>query len=308
MKQWITLVRRELWEHRALWVAPLATAATLIAIMAIVGGLNIPGNARVEIDGAHIDLLRDVTPARATRNFGVTLLVMCGLQALVGMIVVAFYLLDSLYTERRDRSILFWKSLPVSDVQTVASKALVGLLVVPLGVFVLTIFSSLVAFVVLKWNLAGTPFDALVQWDGPTWLAVQRAMLAGTLAASLWYAPIAAALLLISAWARRNVMMWAVLPVFGLVLLEQVAFDTNRIGSFLAYRLGGLFDANASAAGPGTASTPASFDLAVTEASTVYTKIDMLPLLTNPDLWLGVFAALAMLWLAAAVRRRRDDT
>ncbi len=308
MKTWITLVRRELWEHRALWVAPLATAGILITIMAIVGGLNMPGNARVEIDGAHLDLLRDATPARATRNFGVTLLVMCGLQALVGMIVVAFYLLDSLYTERRDRSILFWKSLPVSDAQTVASKALVGLLVVPLGVFVLSIFSSLLAFGALKWNLAGTPFDALVQWDGPTWLAVQRAMLVGTLAASLWYSPIAAALLLISAWARRNVMMWAVLPVFAIVVFEEVAFDTNRVGSFLAYRLGGIFDANASTAGAAIASTPSSIDSELTQASTVYTKIDMMPLLTNPDLWLGVLAALAMLWLAATLRRRRDDT
>jgi ABC-2 type transport system permease protein len=308
MTYWLTLIRREFWEHRSLWVAPLATAGVLIAVMAMVGGLNMPGTARIQIDGAELDFLRDVTPARATRNFGVTLMVLCGLQALIGMIVIAFYLLDTMYTERKDRSILFWKSLPVSDVHTVASKALVALLVVPLGVYLLTVVSSLLAFAALKWNLSNTPYDALVQWDGPTWIAVQLAMLVATLTASLWYAPIAAALLLISAWARRNVMLWAILPALGLVLLEEVALDSHHVGNFIAYRFSGLFGAADASAASVATDAATSLETELTHASTVYTKLDVAPLLANPDLWLGVVAALVMLWLAAEIRRRRDET
>jgi hypothetical protein len=61
------------------------------------------------------------------------------------------------------------------------------------------------------------------------WFAVQGAMFVGTLVAALWYAPIAAALLLVSAWARRNVFLWAVLPPVALMLVEEIAFDTNRV-------------------------------------------------------------------------------
>lgn len=307
MKTWITLVRRELWEHRALWVAPLVVAAVLIIVTALSGGVHISGDARVQIDGEAVDFINGITPERAVKLFGVLIAGLYVPQLIVMLIVLGFYLLDSLYSERKDRSILFWKSLPVSDAQTVASKALVALVVVPLGVWLLSVLTSLLTVGALTAKLAGGPFSTIVQWNTPVWFAVQGAMLVGTLVAALWYAPIAAALLLVSAWARRNVFLWTVLPPVALMLLEEIAFNTNRVSSFLEYRFGGFFDAMGMGVDPGARAVGVT-DRQFSEIADIYSKLDVTPLLTNIDLWLGVLAAAGMMWLAVLVRRRRDDT
>src|SRR5206468_10746510 len=55
------------------------------------------------------------------------------------LIVGIFYCLDALYGERRDRSILFWKSLPVSDVMAVLSKLAIPIVILPLLSFAVTV-------------------------------------------------------------------------------------------------------------------------------------------------------------------------
>jgi ABC-2 type transport system permease protein len=309
MKYWQTLIRREFWEHRALWLAPLIVAALLIVITLLSGGVHISPDARVEVDGKEIDFIKALTEERAAKLFGVLIAGLYMPQLIVMLIVLGLYLLDALYSERKDRSILFWKSLPVSDAHTVATKALVALLVVPLGVWAISVLTSLATVGALSFKLAGGPLATLVQWNTPIWFGVQGAMLVGTLIAALWYAPIAAALLLISAWARRNVFLWAVLPPVGLMLLEKTAFNTNYVVLFLEYRFGGFFDAigmgvNRRADGVALGVTDRQFD----EIAEVYRRLDVTPLLGNIDLWLGVAAAIAMLWVAMQIRRRRDDT
>ncbi len=307
MKYWITLVRREFWEHRALWMAPLIVAASLIALTSLSGGVHIAADARVEVDGQSIDFVKAITPERADKVFGVLVAGLYVPQLIVVLVGLFFYLLDALYSERKDRSILFWKSLPVSDWHTVATKALVALLVVPLGVWAISVLTSLATIGVLTGKLAGTSFAPLVQWNTGVWLAVQGAMLAGTLVAALWYAPIAAALLLISAWARRNVFLWAVLPPVALILLEETAFNTQHVLSFLRYRLGGFFDAMGMTV-DASGRTMGGTDREFARLGEVYSRLDTTPLLGNIDLWLGVAAAVLMLWAAVQVRRRRDDT
>jgi ABC-2 type transport system permease protein len=307
MKYWITLVRREFWEHRALWMAPLAVAALLIVLTALSGGVHVSADARIEIDGQSIDFVKAITPERADKLFGVLVAGLYVPQLIVVLVGLFFYLLDALYSERKDRSILFWKSLPVSDAHTVAAKALVALIVVPLGVWAISAVTSLATIGVLTGKLAGTTFAPIVQWNMGIWLAVQGAMFAGTLVAALWYAPIAAALLLISAWARRNVFLWAVLPPVALMLLEKTAFDSNRVAAFLEYRLGGFFDAMGMRVSP-SARAVGAIDREFARIGEVYSRLDTTPLLGNIDLWLGVAAAALLLWAAVQVRRRRDDT
>jgi ABC-2 type transport system permease protein len=307
MKYWQTLIRREFWEHRALWVAPLVVALLLVLVTSLSGGVHISADARVEIDGEAIDFGKHLTQANSAKLFGVLIAGLYVPQLIVILVVLFFYLLDSLYGERRDRSILFWKSLPVSDAHTVLTKALVALVVVPLGVWALSVLTSLATVGLLTAKLSGTQLTALVRWDTPTWFGVQGAMLVGTLIAALWYAPIAAALLLISAWARRNVFLWAVLPPVGLMLLEETAFDTSYVARFLEYRFGGFFDAM----GMGVRRNEDGVGVMADEMariSEVYGKLDVSPLLANIDLWLGVAAAAVMIWLAVQVRRRSDDS
>lgn len=307
MKYWITLIRREFWEHRALWVAPLVVAALLVVLSGLSGGVHISADARVEVDGRAVDLVKAITPERAGKLFGVLVAGLYVPQLIVVFVVLFFYLLDALYTERKDRSILFWKSLPVSDTHTVATKALVALAVVPLGVWALSVVTSLATIGVLTGRLAGTTLAPIVQWDTGIWFAIQGAMLAGTLVAALWYAPIAAALLLISAWARRNVFLWAVLPPVALMLLEGTAFNTDRVAAFLRYRFSGFFDAMGMGISMRERAAGVS-DREFARLGEVYSRLDTTPLLANIDLWLGVAAALLMLWAAVQVRRRRDDT
>ena len=64
-----------------------------------------------------------------------------------------FYCLDALYGERRDRSILFWKSLPVSDLTTVLSKASIPIVVLPLLTFAVTVATQLIML------LSAAPFS-----------------------------------------------------------------------------------------------------------------------------------------------------
>src|SRR2546429_6571427 len=129
----LMLVRRELWERRALWIAPLVVDGLMVC-GAVVAGMK--------YHLTHGDMSGDDRPG-GMAMFAVMQGAASTPLSVVSLIVVAFYLLDCLYAERKDRSILFWKSLPVSDDKTVLSKLLVALLVMPLGVFALGLLLSL---------------------------------------------------------------------------------------------------------------------------------------------------------------------
>ena len=130
----LSLVRREFWEHRALWVAPAVVAALMV-----LGALF----ASVKYRAPHADLSGDQGPWNGMTLFAVMQGFVSSPLSLVTSIVLLFYLLDCLYAERKDRSILFFKSLPVSDGLTVLSKLLVALVIAPLGVYALGLLASL---------------------------------------------------------------------------------------------------------------------------------------------------------------------
>src|ERR1700720_3598219 len=116
-------MRRELWENRSIYVAPLAVA-----------GVALFGFSLSSIAGIWERPLR-LNPAQPQAPYDMA----AGLMMLTGIVVSVFYCLDALHSERRDRSILFWKSLPVSDVTTVLAKACVPLVIFPLLTFAITV-------------------------------------------------------------------------------------------------------------------------------------------------------------------------
>ena len=118
-------VRRELWENRSVYIAPLAVAA--VALFAFL--ISIPGHWAIA--------LRD--PAQSRDVFVQPYDLAAGLMMLTGILVSMFYCLDALHSERRDRSILFWKSLPVSDLTTVLAKVSIPLVVLPVLTFVIVV-------------------------------------------------------------------------------------------------------------------------------------------------------------------------
>ncbi|MGQ0835736.1 MAG: hypothetical protein ACT4O5_12620 [Gammaproteobacteria bacterium] len=294
-----TLMRRELWEHRALWVAPLVVVVLLLlSVMSGRGTVDLPDEV---FDGA---LTRDQKLAL----FALTQWALTIPQYVVMVIVLFFYLIDCLYAERKDRSILFWKSLPVSDGATVISKLLVALVLVPLGVYVLALVTDVLFAGVLSFRLRDSVMgQALLTWDTGVWLQVQGLMFVGLIVAMLWYAPIAAYLLLVSAWARRNVFLWAVLPPVLLLMAEEIAFNTDYVKNFLGYRLGGVWGELGVGHGLDQLETVLKTD-GSSSVQNLFETIDATSVFGSASLWLGVAAAVALVWGAVRFRRYRDDT
>src|SRR5213083_1768855 len=114
-------VRRELWENRSIYVAPILVAVVVLFGF-FVSTVGLPERRRAV-------LLLD--PAKARAAIAMPYDVVAVMMIFTGFLVGLFYCLDALYGERRDRSILFWKSLPVSDLTTVLSKIVIPLLVLP---------------------------------------------------------------------------------------------------------------------------------------------------------------------------------
>jgi ABC-2 type transport system permease protein len=299
----ILLIRREFWEHRALWIAPLVVAGLLIA-GALVATFHY-NPASIDWDVPDPGLSHEQLAQHSlAKEMGMQRAINIPLY-LVMVAVLTFYLLDCLYVERKDRSILFWKSLPVSDATTVASKLLVALVVAPLGVYLLTVVSSIVLSAILgvRLSFAHLPPNSFV-WDTVSWLKVQVLCLFSLIASLLWYAPLAGYLVLVSAWARRNVFLWAILPPAIAMLLERMALGTHYLADLIKYRtvdVPGRFSLNhaihSAAANAHDSSMSVQADL-----------IDIGQALLNIDLWLGLAVALAFAFVAARIRRYRDDT
>ena len=277
-------IRRELWEHRAIVVAPLAIAALIVAAFT--------WNADMWFE--YLRKLPALDAASQARIAIGPYALAASAIVLTGWLVAVFYALDTLHGERRDRSILFWKSMPVSDVTTVAAKVTVALVVIPLVAFAAALAAQLLMAAIASGLLAWRGLDAALPWTLPRWFAATFAMVYGIGAHALWYAPIAGYLLLVSAWARRMPLLWAVLPVFAALAFERFAFGTTKVASLLTDRLlGGL-----AAFEPDARSVPIT-DLA---------QLAPLPFLALPGLWLGLAFAAACIALAIRLRRYREPT
>ena len=268
-------VRRELWENRYIYIAPLA-----IAVVVLFGFLIATiGRAMSLRDPAQ----RAAVLAEPT-DFAALLIM--GVAFVVGM----FYCLDALHGERRDRSILFWKSLPVSDLTTVLSKASIPLVVVPVLSFGLTVATQWIMLLISSAVLAGSGQSVAALWTHAAMFRSSLMLLYHLLAVHvLWYAPIYGWLLLVSAWARRAVFLWAALPWAAISIVEKIAFHTSHFLAFLGYRIsgaaaGGSFMADNGAMDPMMHLTPGKF-------------------LITPGLWIGL--AFFATSIAGAVRVRR---
>ena len=280
----VALVRRELWEHRSLWICALVVEG-LLAVALLVGRINMDLPEQVLTAQQKVSIFTIIQWALAQPLFIVT------------AIVLGFYLLDCLYSERKDRSILFWKSLPLSDELTVGSKLLVAAVVAPLGVFLLASAANLLFAGILALRVPHA-----LSWSTYEWLRTELVLLLEVVLGVLWYSPIAAALLLFSAWVPRNPVLWASLVPVVAPIVERVGLGTHYVWSFETYRINGIW--HKLVQGPNVF---ASFHN-LPPVGVVLDTFNIRGAFTDIDLWLGVVAAFAMAYAAARVRRYRDDT
>jgi ABC-2 type transport system permease protein len=265
-------VRRELWENRWTYIVPLIVAAVSLCGFAI--GMGLPSSTHVI-----------VSRPRAA-GFHASPLDLASLSVMFTYVVVTvIYCLGALHGERSDRSILFWKSLPVSDAITVAAKASMPLVVLPLITFAIIVFTQGIM------SLAGSAASTGSGAGGAALLPMWAAMLYHLLTVhALYYAPIYGWLLLVSAWARRAAFLWAALPVAAVLILEKLVFNTSAFANMLLARLGG---------GPAALPFPPPGNMPM-QAPTL---ANLGAFLASPGLWIGL--AVCAIFLAGAVRLRR---
>jgi len=270
-------VRRELWENRSVYIAPLVVAAVVLFGFAI-STIGLPHRRRavLMLDPAH-------QRAAIEKPYDVAAIMLI----LTALMVGVFYCLDALHGERRDRSILFWKSLPVSDLTTVLSKASIPLVVLPPLIFAIIVATQLIMLLMSNVVLLLSGVSTTT-WTQLPLFHHSLILLYGLIAIALWHAPIYGWLLLVSAGARRATFLWAVLPFLAIGVLEKIAFNTSHFASMLKYRLM-----------PATAF-----------AFKAHGEVDSLTQLTSgrflstPGLWIGLVLGAA--FIAAAVRLRRN--
>jgi ABC-2 type transport system permease protein len=201
-----------------------------------------------------------------------------------------------MHNERRDRSILFWKSLPVPDLTTVLAKAIVPLAILPAVTLVVTFGTQLIMLAMGLADLTAHGKSTDPALSVP--LAEMSVVLVYALATlTLWWAPVYGWLLLVSVWARRAPFLWAVLPPIAVAIAEKVAFGTNRIGDVIMLRLIG-------GAGYAFESPPRGGMRPGTIPTIGVDQIDAGKFFSSPDLWIGLIVAVAL--LAATVWLRRD--
>lgn len=276
-------VRRELWENRSIYLAPLAVAAVFLFGF-LISATRLPHKMRAALP---------LDPVQQYKLIGqpyeLAALLIMGTSFIVGV----FYCLDALHGERRDRSILFWKSMPVSDLTTVVSKASIPLVALPLLTFVITVVTQWIVLLLSTVVLLGSGLSVSALWTQVPLFRMPLMLLYHLLAVhGLYYAPVFCWLLLVSAWARRVPFLWACLPVLSICVVEKIAFNTSHFAATLGSRL----------TGGGEAVFPAPSGV----ANHPMTHFAPLQFLSSPGMWIGLGVAAAFLAAAVRVRRNRE--
>lgn len=272
-------VRRELMENRFVYIAPLIVTAFVLfgSLISLLSRVR-----RIEsIDAARQDavLLHPFSMAPAP-------------IMLASFLIGFFYSIDALYGERRDRSILFWKSLPVSDTTTVLSKAAIPVVVLPAIAFLLSVATQVFMVIVATPFLIAGDQNPVALYQEFGFIGGFVIMIYGLTVHSLWFAPIYAWLILISAWVRRAPLLWAVLPPLVLVALERMVLSTTWLGHLLRYRFIGAMSEAFVNGGRGDIKG--------------FSQLSPLKFLGAPGLWAGLIVAAVLLTAAVHLRRNRE--
>ena len=302
----VALIRRELWEHRAIYVTPLVIAL-IVSIMAITG------QAIVSAFDQAVDLaiLGASNLGPAERAAAITVL-MTGVSSLLIMamwVLTIFYALDALYAERKDRSILFWRSLPCTDAETVISKLITAAVVIPLVTFAVIVITHLVVLALASvwlgfqganaWHLVWRPAPLANNWT---------ATLIMLLALPLWLSPFIGWFLFVSAFTRRSPLLVAFLPIVILPMLEKSLIGTSLFVDAFFIRTASLPLFRGMSTGDIFSYKGDEWSLNGEVPSGLLSLMDLSRFFGSPSLWLGLVVCALFVTAAIYVRRYRDDS
>jgi ABC-2 type transport system permease protein len=319
------LVKREIWENKvSLFYSQAAVAGFLLLVFGFITTIKL--DAKWTFNGDEINRTEtianaleraklDGSYAKAIASVGdyatlPPLIIVLGLLS----IVTLSYLVSALFEERKDRSILFWKSLPVSDTQTILSKLITALVIAPLASIIIIWISSLVILLMVCLN--ASRLNIALFNDVLTSASVYTAplkILALLPVHILWALPVAAWFLLMSSLAKSRPMLWAFIPLIVLVICVKGYFAGQTMLSSNAWLFSDLLTR------PFVGLFPGSWFVSLPELRSqlshaghndLFNSILRLSFnaLTSWNLWFGALAGVAMTWAAIARRRWNADT
>ncbi len=307
------LLKREYWEHRgAFRRTPMILGSVFLAgilifwITAIATSVHIQGIEYTLKQG--IQKMAELPPDMLATIWNGVLMNISLLFLMVLFIVVFFYLLGALYDDRKDGSILFWKSLPVSDTQTVLSKLLTAIFLAPAFFVVIAALAQLLVLVLVSIIVllyGGDPISAI--WKPIDLTGNWGLLVAGAIMQLLWALPIYGWLLLVSAWAKRRPFLQAVfiplLAAFGWYwynVLTSLSFTNGEVFSAIFTRVGHAMLPYAKGA--------LSFNSRQLGKDPLAVAAQMLHELKDPAIYYGLAFAIVTVSLAIWIRRYRNTT
>jgi ABC-2 type transport system permease protein len=289
MNTFVWLIRREFWENRAIWVIPCVIGA-LAVLASLFGNIELdalasPGQNQVVGQGFFV--------------------VMALIFFAVMSIYTVWYLLDCLYADRKDRSVLFWKSLPISDTATVLAKLATAVIVIPLVYFVAADVTTLLTAFVVSVRIGGLGGTL---WRADLWLQVQALWLYVIVVTAIWYLPFTGWLLLVSAWAKRAVMLWSILPLLTVCLIEYLFRHSGLIAHQILVRLLGFptvaFHVND---GKGSWTTTSFAHDNIATPANIWSFFDARGFFSSPQTWIGLALGIVLIVGAIQLRLRRTE-
>jgi len=315
MNAWLTLLRREWWEHKAgfgwtpLAIGTLFVLFTLYALgLATAGDVDFAittitesGNDTLERTFAWNDALIGLldfsrwSPAELDHYLGYLLHLIAQPFVYAHFAVALFALAGALNDDRRDRSVLFWKSLPVSDLATIASKLVLVVWVAPLIVVVAVVATWIAVLGIVSAFAASagsSGFGAL--WTHAGIPSAALSFVSGYLLQGLWCLPIYAWVLTVSAAVPRAPLVWAGLLPLAPVVLERMFLRSDHLWTWITRHLDFV-----------ALPRPGSLDHGHEVPGVDFA--DQFALLLTVELWSGVATGLLFLAAARWFRMRSND-
>jgi ABC-2 type transport system permease protein len=313
------LLKREYWEHKGgfFWTpAVIGTIMSVILAVSLIAAVSFGSKHGMQINGTQVSNLSQAMDATEKKQFltaltngymgtGAPLFLVMGF-------VVFFYSLGSLYDERKDRSVLFWISLPVSDSETVLSKVAMALVAAPLltlGFATVTSLLSLlficIAAAASGLNVFGAVLASPAIYLSPFEVAAIIPVYV------LWALPTVGWLMMVSAWAKTKPFLWAVgLPLLIGALLAwfNALFD---FGWNVSWYWQHIFGRGLLSVAPGSwfgmIHNAADLKVDPEHADAFLLLTQSWRILATANLWIGVVVGSAMIFVATRLRRWKDE-
>ena len=283
------LVQRELWEHASLWRVP-AILFVLVVLANLVFS-NMFQFVRYTPEGVQSVVVTGALGSVSSIVF------------LVFVFLSLFYLLDCLYAERKDRSILFWRSLPVSDTEAVLAKVIIAAVVIPLIIWT-TITAAHVTTLVIQGISGAEQAGAFmgVLNLGKYWLNLLLVLFATV----LWSMPLMCWFLFCSSWSQRTPLVMSIAIPVAIGLVDRILSLDIGLGTMMWERVPTGLGSGDLAPGSGAeyllGLAGLGFNTAGEAGISRYGEFLMLP-----SLWGGLVVSATLITATIWVRRWRDD-